>query len=74
MSVSQDQLQEMLKVAKEHWDFENSDEPYNEMEPQIDGMIGADLSKDQEIIDEYIANENDWDGLQDYILIAMGRF
>ena len=71
--VSQNQLQEMLQTAKEHWDFQSADEPYSEMEPQIDGMIGADLSDDQEMIDEYVSDENDWDGLSDYILATMGR-
>ncbi|MHC4617970.1 MAG: hypothetical protein ACYTEQ_09475 [Planctomycetota bacterium] len=74
MTVTQAELQTMLKDAKDNWDFENSDDPYNKMEPQIDGMIGADLSEDQEIIDEYVSDPNDFDGLQDYVLSTMGRF
>lgn len=74
MSVTQAQLQEMLRVALDNWDFEAADEPYSEMAPTIQGMIGADLSGDEELIGRYVAGPDDWDGLQNYVLVLMGRF
>lgn len=74
MAVSQAELQEMLKIALGNWDFESADEPYSEMAPTMQGMVGADLSNDQELIDQYVAGPDDWDGLQNYVLIQMGRF
>jgi len=36
-------------------------------------MIGADLSNDQDLIDQYVKDGDDWEGLQDYVLATMGR-
>lgn len=78
MSISHNDLQTMLKSARDNWNWDCSEwsDPQlcRQMNAQIKGMIGADLNEDGALWADMIAHDNDFDGLDDYIRASIGRY